>query len=431
MLNRSVPPAVQPFHYQGFPEVLSHRLTNGMEVYLINMGKVPVMNLQLKMRTGYCYELQKGVSQATFKLLTDGTQNYTSFELAAALEALGASISYDVGYEQSGLSMSCTTERFADALTLFEEAYLKPTFPKEEFENFQQRWIRNISVEEQKTRTWARRLFMEKIFGADHPYGQSIYATHVDKLNLENIRQFYETQLFKNDNYCIVSGQFDEHKVLAELENRLGKISLRPSSDISRSKQIKPTSSLGRHVHLMDKQVQSTVLIGHLGITRNHPDYEEVRILGTLLGGFFGSRLMQNIREDKGYTYGIFASFVGMKEAGYFIVSTDVANEYVKETLSEIHKEIHRLQNEPVSSEELQMVKNYLLGELVSEMETPFHIADIFTTLKLHGQGTDAVQKMFFTIENITPERIQALAQQYFHPNSVEIIAGSSPISSI
>jgi len=224
----------------------------------------------------------------------------------------------------------------------------------------------------------------------------------------------------------MVAGKFEEQALYGLIDRFFGQLALQPSSFVSLSQTLVPETQKGEYLHKMENQVQSSIRLGHISIPKNHPDYEELQVLGTLLGGFFGSRLMKNIREEKGFTYGIYGGFYGMKEKGYFMVSTDVANEYVDATLEEIYKEIQRIQNEKVTEEELQVVKNYMLGNLLSSMETPFQIADTLSLLKLNNLTVEHLKKTFQLIKNIKIERIMELANQYINLNNmIVVIAGT------
>ncbi len=425
MLIRNTAPAIQPFYYQGFPDFYIQNLKNSVEVIYIPFGNIPVIEVQIVIKTGYCYEKYNAVAQAAFKLLTDGTLNFSSSELAEKLDSLGSEISASAGYEQSTITLSCPTKHLSETLLLLLEVYKFANFPENEFFTYQQRMIRSLEIEEKKTNAMANRYFLKRLWG-NYPYGKKAEKVDFQNLQIGHIKEFHQNEILKNDVYLIVSGNFEIDTVHALIEKYFGTLVLTPSMNVSQSISEKVTTLIGNYFHEMPNQIQSSLKLGHLSIPKSHKDYEELQVLGTLLGGFFGSRLMKNIREDKGYTYGIYGGFVGMKENGYFMISTDVANEYVEDTLKEIEKEILILQNERVGEDELQVVKNYLLGNILSSLETPFQIADMLSLLRLNGLNKNHLQNTFEHIKGIQSKRILELAQKYLKIDGlVTVIAGS------
>ena len=425
MLDRTQAPPLKKFEYQGFPTYYTQKLSNGIELILIPFGDMPVLEIQMVVQTGYCYEPQNAVAQSAFKLLTDGTPKYSSSELAEKLDFYGSQISCSVGYEQSSITLSTLTKHVENTLPLLFEVYYQANFPENEWFTYQQRMIKNLEIEEKKTQAMASKFFLKRLWG-NYPYGKKVTKEDFQVLDLEIIRKYHQTEILKSQVYLMVAGKFEEQALYGLIDRFFGQLALQPSSFVSLSQTLVPETQIGEYLHKMENQVQSSIRLGHISISRNHPDYEELQVLGTLLGGFFGSRLMKNIREEKGYTYGIYGGFYGMKENGYFVVSTDVANEYVDSTLEEIYKEIQRIQNEKVTEEELQVVKNYMLGNLLSSMETPFQIADTLSLLKLNNLTVEHLKKTFQLIKNIKIERIMELANQYINLNNmIVVIAGT------
>lgn len=425
MLDRTQAPTLKPFEYVGFPKYSVQKLSNSIEVIDIPFGNIPVIEVQIVIQTGHCYEKSPAVAQAAFKLLTDGTKHLSSNQLAEKLDGWGSEISTAVGYEQSSITLSAPLKHIQNTLPLLLEVYQLANFPEDEFVTYQQRMVRNLAIEEKKTSAMASRYFLKRLWG-NYPYGKKATKEDFQNLNLQEIIHFHQNEILKNHVNIIVSGNFESQLILHLLEQHFGKLHLMNSHSVSSSLTEVVSTQNGEYFHEMPNQVQSSLRVGYLSIPRNHPDYEELQVLGTILGGFFGSRLMKNIREEKGYTYGIYGGFIGMKEKGYCMISTDVANEYVEDTLKEIQKEVKILQNEKVAESELQVVKNYMLGNMLSSLETPFQVADMLSVLKLNGLEPSHLEKTFECIKNIRSERILELAQKYLQTEEVvTVIAGT------
>jgi predicted Zn-dependent peptidase len=259
----------------------------------------------------------------------------------------------------------------------------------------------------------------------NHPYGKTINEDNINAINTSDLVEFYSKFYSTKNCYIIASGKVNEHS-LNVINDTLGncKMSKNESSfsDYS-SKYEKIESETGSFTFNNSNKVQASIKYGRVLFNRSHPDFYGMQVLSTLLGGYFGSRLMKNIREEKGYTYGIGCSVVSHKDSGYFVISTDVKNEVKDLTIQEIEKEIVTLQSVLVNSEELDLVKNYMLGSFLRMFDGVFSKADRLNVLINNNIDESHYINYIEKIKNISAEEIQALANNYLNKHDItEII---------
>lgn len=426
-LDRTVPPQVAPLAYQPLPPYKKVALANGIPVYLLRYGTQEVVEVQVVYKAGHSYEAQPGLADYATRMLTEGTEKKSSLQIAQMLDDFGSYLNVESGFDLATVSLSTLERHLPLTLNLLKEVLLQSTVPEDEFTKARNRNLQKLEIEEQKTQFQARKLFRPKLFGQAHPYAYVAQAQQLKAITPEACREYIGTMLHPSRATIIVTGLFDEDDVFNLLNSKLGKLEASAAADIpsAAASTAISTAAAGRYVHSMADTVQSTLSVGHAAFSRAHEDYHKMRLVNTVLGGYFGSRLMSNIREEKGYTYGIYSQWSSLKYGGYFGVNTSVGNEFVEDTLSEIKKEIIRLQEEPIGAEELEVAKNYLLGRIISQQETPFEIGDILKLLLHHELEPEDIQKGYEAIQACTTEEIQTLAQQHLQPHAlIEVVAG-------
>lgn len=409
------------------PSYQAVRLSNGLPVYLLPYGAADVVEVQVVYRAGTAMQPASGVARYTARNLTEGTAQYNSLQLAQQLDGHGAWLNQDLDEDSLALKLATVTPKLAETLPLLAEVVLRPTFPAEEWEKMQRRSLATMAVNEQKTNFLARRHFNALLYGAQHPYGASIHRADLERITRDQLHAYYQEYLFLGNAYLAVVGRYDEATLLPLLEQHFGQQSLAsPVQETSSALTAQGTHQLGRH-HLTKQGPQSTVRLGHLAVARSHPDYYRLSLVNTILGGFFGSRLMKNIREEKGYTYGIGSGLAALKHGGYFIIQADTGNEYVEPLINEVKHEIHQLIKDGISPDELDLVKNYLLGKAISQRETPFQMGDILRHALSHGLSFEQLDRRFTVIQSVQPDEVAYLAQKYLRPDEMlEVVVGGN-----
>jgi len=424
-IDRTQAPLAGPLNNISLPDVSHVQLFNGVDLHMIQHGNVDVVTLQAIFKAGKGHQAQAGLANFTARNMQEGTHSYTGLELARKLDEYGGWLGHNTGEEYVAFQLTTLSENVPRCLELIKEVMFMPVFPEDKFENMRQRTLQKLSIESQKTRYQAKRLFGQLMFGQEHPYGMHVGPEQIEQLSLQAIRQYHQTYFYPGNYILTAVGKFKEGD-LVDMANRiLGADSTRePVKSPSRAERISATFEPGRTYYDMEG-MQATIRLGHPAFNRSHPDFYGMQIVNTILGGYFGSRLMQNIREEKGYTYGIYSGWVAMANGGYFVVQSDIGNEYIEPTIEEVRKEMNALAQEPISGAELNLVKNYLLGRSISERETPFQLSDILRFSLVSGISFEELDRKFEVIRQIQPEDIQRLAAQYFRPDALlEVVCG-------
>lgn len=413
MPDRTVAPAIQQIEQVAIPEAIGLELDNGAPLYYVSAGKQPVMRLEIVFNAGKWFEQIPGQSYFTGTMLTEGTDGHSAGEIAAFFDELGAFTEVTCGFDRITLTVHLLSRHLQTVLPLIREIIQAPAFNASELESLKARRKQKLLVELKKNSFQAARNFTEKIFGLDHPYGKALNPEDISGLEVETISSFYRERMQGNFE-VILSGKIEDQHI-DSINKILGNDS---RNAVIRPDIAEPVYLPTTNIFEKEGSLQSSIRVGMPFINRQHPEFPEMLVVNEILGGYFGSRLMRNIREEKGYTYGIRSTVNCLTHAGLWVVSSDVKKEFRHQTLKEITREIEILQNQPVPETELETVKNYMLGSFVSSLDTPFALADRFKTIHHSGLDYDYFQNYFNTVRNISAERIMALSQKYLLPES-------------
>lgn len=422
-LNRSLAPAASSFKHIPLPNYKELSLSNGIPVYLLPYGTVEVIEVQAVFQGGTNYQHKGGLATFCMQNMVEATQSHDSLSLAQTLDGYGAWLSQRVGEEGLSVSLATLSKNLSHTLHLLREVVTEPAFSEHEFQNMRTRTLQKMHVAEQKTSNRANRAFRRRMFRGKHPYGSTFGSEELNKLTLAELKSYFESYILTGNLSLLVTGKFDQDVCLNLLEKEFGHLVIEGNSPQT---AILPEveAELGRHI-IEQEGLQSSIRLGHRGIPRNHTDYYGMQVVNTILGGYFGSRLMHNIREEKGYTYGIYSGWLGLAHGGFFIVQADVGNEYAEATISEVKKEMTLLSEKGVSDSELDLVKNYMLGQGISQRETPFQLGDLLRFSLLQGISFEEIDRKFEVISKISAKEIQELAQKYLKPDQMlEVIVG-------
>ena len=316
----------------------------------------------------------------------------------------------------------CALSKFVmPTLQTAEEILLRPSFPQQEFDSYRIKRRQRLEIERRKVDVRVREAFAAAMFGADHPYGISAPEAAYDTLTREAVVDFYRRHYTADNCFVVCSGDLSD-EALAAIENICEQL---PQSG-NRRELVFPAMVQTPRVRLeLVGAVQSAVRVGRMLFTRNHPDYVGMQVVATVLGGYFGSRLMRNLREERGYTYGVFAGMVNLDRAGYLAIATQVAEAAREDTLHQIYTEIERLRTEPISEQELSLVKNIMVGEMMRILDGPFGIVDVTIENVQCGTDNHAVERTVEAIRRCTPEDVLRLSERYLRREDlVEVTVG-------
>jgi len=417
ILNRITQPAIKPPGSINFPQPEIFRLKNGIKVYQFNSGTQDVISIEMVFTAGSWFQGKPFTAMATNLMLREGTQNYSAQELAEKLDYYGAHFENTTERDNAYVSLYSLNKHLAETLPLLSEIVKKPVFPESEFAVVAGKQHQLLEVNRQKVNFLARTHFNPIIFGKQHPYGMYLEPDDISKVTCSDLVSFHKSQYHSGNCIIVVAGRIKPWLTEA-LDQYFGGDDWGgvPSDRL----QYTPESS-GRKEHYIVKEgaMQSAIRMGCIAFGHSHPDFAGMKVLNAILGGYFGSRLMMNLREDKGYTYGIGSALVPLLRGGYFVISGEVGAEVTKPALAEIKKELNRLCNEQVSENELSIVRSYLSGEMLRAVDGPFAQAGLFRELIEDGLGISHFEHLIDTVQHINARQLQDLAIKYLNPDDL------------
>ena len=391
-------------------------LDNGIHVYAVNAGAEEVMLVEIVFFAGNSFEEKNLVAAAANFLLKNGTSKKKAFQINEHFEYYGSFLNRACYNETATITLHSLNKHIAELLPVVEELITDSIFPEEELAIFKQNQKQRLSVSLKKSEFVAGRLIDSYLYGEKHPYGK--YSSHqeYDALNREELHSFYNTY-YKNGNCIIFTAGKLPKDLFALLNKHFGKLPLgnnfqKPLHEISSSKKPGEKFRITNDVN----GVQGSIRIAREFPNRHHPDFQKVMVLNNVFGGYFGSRLMSNIREDKGYTYGIHSYLQDHVQQSAWLVSTEVGKDVCEPAIAEIYKEMKRLRDEPIAEEEMQLVRNYMMGSLLGDLDGPFHIIARWKNYVLNGLDDKYFYSAINTIRTVSTEELQQLAKKYLNP---------------
>jgi zinc protease len=422
LLDRTQAPDFQLINSVDLPPVRSLTLDNGVPLHVVSVRQQPVVSLELVFEAGAWHEQIPGTAQFAIKMLAEGTTRRSSAQISDYLDGFGAFFELSSGPDRAGLVVYCLTKHLPAVLPVVREMLTEPTFPDKELADLRNISLQSLKVNLEKNSYVANVEFRQRTFGPAHPYGRPQRPEVIAAIDRTAVRAFYDAAIGGRMFQILLAGDVGQAEI--DLVNAgLGQLPAQPDL---RPAHTEPTvaNALPTLVERAEA-VQSSIRLGRPLFTRDHPDFIPMLVTNEVLGGYFGSRLMRNIREDKGFTYGISSNLVSFRHAGYFAIGTDVKKEVTQQTLDEIAKEIDILQTDLVSDDELQTVQNYMAGEFVGSVNTPFEIADRYKVILLDGMPTDFLANYIPNLRAVSAETIRNMARRYLAPAGLlEVVVG-------
>jgi zinc protease len=415
LLDRKTPPTIVDavdFHLQLKP-YSKFTLKNGVDVYTINAGAEDVLAIEWVFYAGNSYEEQDLVAASANFLLKNGTTSKTAFQINEHFDYYGSYLNRACYNETAVVSLHCLTKHVNILLPGVKELLSDSVMPQEELNIYKQNMKQRLKVNMKKSDFVAGRLIDAYLFGEHHPYGKFSKAEDFDKLERDQLIDFYNKYYQQGKLIIFAAG-----KLPADLESLLNiNFGDLPNNEVA-DKIHHPTRAEEKKYRVVNDEngVQGAVRIARPFPNRHHPDFLKVMVLNSLFGGFFGSRLMLNIREDKGYTYGIHSYLQNHVHESAWMVSTEAGKDVVEPTIAEIYKEMKLLREEVVDEEELLLVRNYMMGSILGDLDGPFQIIARWKNIILNNLDEKYFYNSINMIKGITAEEIRELAKKYLNP---------------
>lgn len=422
MLDRSKGPVIHNDFDLQIKDVETSELANGIRLIELNSGSQDIIKIELVLDCGRIHESKIAAAKAAIRLLREGTTSKDSNALANLFDYYGASVKIKTGLEVSSISLVCLTKFFNNVWDVWMDMILNPIFSEEEIDKYKSIESQKLRNQLAKNEIISYRVITEKIFGSDHPYGYNTMPEDIKSLTRDDVVEFYNTQCHYKGGILVLSGKYSQ-----SIKNRI----VESFSELSKEVNQK-TPNFYNHdnleksiIELTDNDLQSSIKLGKALFERRHADFSAFQFTNTILGGYFGSRLMTNIREEKGYTYGIYSIIDTWRRGGFFYISTDVGSDLVDPTMNEIWHEIEVLKNEIVPEEEIEMVKNYVLGQALNLIDGPFATAQLVKSLFIKKLTIEDFDSHIKTMKNMSAQDIITMANKYLHKETfTSVIVG-------
>jgi predicted Zn-dependent peptidase len=415
MPDRKHPPAiVDAIHFNlHLKGAQKFSLDNGIEVFAVNAGAEEVLQLEWVYFAGNWFEDQNITAATVNFLLRNGTSKRNAFQINEHFEYYGSYLNRACYNETATITLHCLNKHISELLPVVKELITDSVLPQEELDIYKQNMKQRLKVNLKKSDFVAGRMIDATLFGHQHPYGKFSHVEDFDKLEREQLFEFYKKYYHQGKFVLFVAGKLPAG--LPEILNQyFGDL---PKGNISTNAiAISPASEKKYRVTNDENGVQGSVRLARHCPNRHHPDFTKMMVLNTLFGGFFGSRLMSNIREDKGYTYGIHSFIQNHIHDTAWMISTEAGKDVCEATIEEVYKEMKILRDEPVGNEELLLVKNYMMGSILGDLDGPFQIIGRWKNMVLNNLTEQYFYDSINTIKTVTAEELQELAQKYLNP---------------
>ncbi len=411
MLDRTLaPPFVKSTSFH-LPEVTRAELSNRIRLLHLNNVRQHIVKIEIVYNAGKWFESKPEVSHFTVQMLDKGTKTKTSAEIAEYFDRYGAHIELSSNFDFATVSLYSPAQYLTTLYPVFLELVTSPAFAEDELIQMKDHFIQGLRIKNEKTSYLASKFIRKKIFGSSHPYGHTIEEVEVIKIERGDLNSFFKLRFTPTHVFIIGQiGDLELNQLCNDLSSFDTSSTSTPTYDI---KQQGVTSD----VIEKSQSVQSSIRLGKRSIQRDHPDYPGLLLLNYYLGGFFGSRLMKNLREEKGLTYGISSSINPFKYDSALLIGTDVNKENRSLAVEEIIKEIKLLQSS-LNAEDLELSKRHFIGSLQGEIASPFSIMEKIKNIELFQLPDNYYQNMVNAIENTTPDELSVLAKKHVSEGS-------------
>lgn len=425
-INRNIQPELKKADKINFIKPDSVKLDNRINLHQFNVTDLDFVKIEFVFQAGSKYSKKALLASTVNNMLLEGADNMSSKEISEAFDFLGAEVNSKITKDLATISVTVLNKYFENVLEILTKILFKPNFESKELEIYLKNKKQNFLVNSQKVSYLARTNFLPILFGENHYYGNRIKLSDFNEIDTDDLKEFYRNYYTSQNCDIIVTGKLNS-KIFKLINDKFGSDEFNKTDFKAKLyENLKPSDKYKHHINKKDS-LQNSLRIGKLVINRDHKDYHDLSIANTVLGGFFGSRLMKNIREDKGYTYGIGSGILNLDKYSVFYITSELGYEYTPKAIDEIHKEIEKLANDGVSNEELSMVTNYIQGALLRKFDGPFNISNSFKDIYFGKLDYTFYEKFFNRTRSIKSNDIQRAIEKYILSDKLyELVVGNN-----
>ncbi|MEY2830700.1 MAG: hypothetical protein RIQ33_2558 [Bacteroidota bacterium] len=424
MIDRTIAPAINSIPEIKLPELGKTKFSNGLDVYYLHQDNTPIIDIGLNFKAGTIYSQQQLIASYTNRQLQEGTAKMNAIQIADHFDFYGANLRAVADYDNAGIGFSSLKKHVTALVPVLMDMILHPSFDEKELKTNLNRGKQNLKQNLEKPDFLNKQIFREALYGSQHPYGSILNEIDYDKVLVDDLRAFHKNYYTPNNAFLFIAGNIDD-ALLQQIEKIIGTTDWASKNVHEPLFPVVQASAQQKIYVEKEGAVQSCIRIGMHSIDRKHKDSNILRVANTILGGYFGSRLMMNIREDKGFTYGIHSGIRFDKLGSMQVIKTEVGKEVYKDAIEEIYKEIDIMKQSKPDADELEKVKNYMLGSYLEDVGNVLQMTSIFTTYLQMGLSMDDYYETIQTIRNASADEVLRCAQTYFDTNKMyEVVVG-------
>ena len=424
-IDRTKSPLYNSLELSNILPIETFKLDNKVEVGIIKGGSQEIVKIDWIFSAGMEQAGRTVLATATGNLMREGTTTKSSQEISEMLDNYGSYLSVATYHHNSIVTLIALTKHLDKLLPLVEDMLSNPVFSQEEIDIYLNKKRQEYLVNLERVGYLTTMKFKEVAFGSNHIYGMSVTLDDYDKISREDIVKFHSDNYLKNRLNIVVAGQpldntvellnshFGKNERDLLIKERVNSVDFDSSSDLD-------------HFVLKADAMQTSIKIGRRIITNHHKDFTSLAVVNTILGGYFGSRLMTTVREEKGLTYGISSGLQSYLESGIWMISSEVAAVKQSEAIEAVFEEMRKMREELISVEELEVVKNYMLGSMMRIFDGPFSTSDVYRNIKEGGLDLSYYQRLEDRIKSITPEEIKNISEKYLKKDDFFVIISGS-----
>ncbi|MDZ4668661.1 MAG: pitrilysin family protein [bacterium] len=422
ILDRNIAPAFHAVKSLNFPDYHTYEVRDGLLLYGLNAGTQEVIRLDLIFNAGLIKQISLAQSAFTASMLSEGTSHKSAKDLAEALDYYGSYFQTRNNADDAVATLYCLEKHLSKCLPLFIEALTDSIFPEKELQIQKKNSIQKLMVNEKKNSYLCKKSYYANMYGKEHPYSSFSTKESIEAVNRESLQSFYSSNYILGLKYLMISGKYKDeiiNQIIEEMRSTPFQL------DSSENLDIQGKSNQGKHFIEKNDSVQSAIRIGKQSISRSHPEFRKLQFLNLIFGGYFGSRLMKNIREDKGLTYGIYSVIEPNLIGSSWYIDSDINTKNRSLGLEEIYKEMAKIREELIPEAEIETARNYYLGSFLRSLDGPFSLADRLKILIDYKLPNTYYPEFVEILNSLGAKELQELAQKYFsEQNIVEVIVG-------
>jgi predicted Zn-dependent peptidase len=420
--RKSPPAPLEPVSFD-IARPYETELANGLRVIIVENKRLPLVSYRLAFNSGDINDPadSSGLTSATTAMLTEGTVNYSSRQLAERIERLGGNLSASSSDDFTIVGASSLSLYRSEVLGLMAEVVLRPTFPEEELDLYRRNTVEHLKFQRSQPSFLAGEQASRLLYGS-HPYGTvSPKAEDIEKLDRTRLASFHTKKFLPNNAMFIVVGDVDRAEFIGELEQQFG--DWQPG-EVDETKIAEPPVRQSRTLTIVDRpdSAQSNVVLANMAIKRTDPDYFPAIVMNQVLGAGASSRVFMNLREEKGYTYGAYTRLNSKRLVGDIEATAEVRNDVTGATLKEFFYELERIRNEKVREDEIADAKNFLTGVFPIRAETQEGLTNLIVNQHLYDLPDDYLQTYREKVDAVTIDDVQAVAKKYVRPDEMAIV---------